>query len=294
MKPAAVPRPRPRRPAGWLPALLLVAAGLALLYGPVVRDLVGAWTAIPYNSHGFVVVAWSAWLIWSARPRSGPAAFAGEGAGLAVAGAGLAVLGLAHALDSLTLAALSLPIVLGGLGRLALGRDAFRPLIFPVASLALMAPLPTGAVPALSWQLQGIATSFTTLVLGALAVPFSRDGMFIRLDSAIVHVSEACNGLRFLMAMLVLGVAFAWAAGRALADRMLMVALALAAGIAGNLVRVSTTTVLVHLYGPSASEGLFHNLFGKGVYLVVVSLFFLSVLFMSRYGSFPPFRRSLA
>ena len=299
MRPLAVARQRARHGIAWLPALAGVAVVLALLYGSVLRELVAVWYHVAYSSHGFLVTAWSVWLIVTARPRVVGEALHRDPVGLAVTSAGLAMLALAHVLASLTLAALSLPVVLGGLGRWALGREGFRPLVFPVASLALMAPLPPSVIPPLSWQLQRLATWFTALVLTALDIPFSREGMFIRLDSAIVHVSEACNGLRFLMAMLVLGVAFGWAAGRAIADRAFVIGLALAAGIAGNLVRVSSTAVLVHFWGPGASLGLFHNLFGKAVYLVVVVLFFLAVLWLSRRGASPtpgaserPFRRS--
>ena len=288
MKPVAVAPRRPPPGIGWLSALAgALVVLLAALYGPVLRDLVDVWYRVPYSSHGFLVALWSVWLIVSARRHVAAQPLRRDPIGLAVAAAGLAVLAFAFALDSLTLAALSLPVVLGGLGRFALGRDGFRPLLFPVASLALLAPLPPSAVPPLSLQLQHLAAWFTGGVLAALTIPFWRDGVFIHLHSAIVHVSEACNGLRFLMAMLVLGVAFAWAAGRTVADRLLVVGLALAAGIAGNLVRVSSTTVLVHFWGPGASLGLFHNLFGKAIYLGVLGGFFLIVLWISRRHASP-------
>jgi exosortase len=277
-RPVAVARPRARRGFAWAPAVAGVTVALALLYGPVLRDLVRVWLNVPYYSHGFLVAPWSLWLILSARSRVTAHPFHRDPLGLAIAVGGLAMLAFAHALDSLTLAALSLPVVLGGLGRFALGREGFRPLVFPVASLALMAPLPSSVLPSLSWWLQHLAASFTSVVLTVMDIPFSRDGVFIHLESAIVHISEACNGLRFLMAMLVLGVAFGWAAGRGVADRLFVVGLALAAAIVGNLVRVSGTTVLVHFWGPPAALGLFHNLFGKAVYLGIGGLFFLVVL----------------
>lgn len=278
MKALAVARQRVRHGFGWLPALAGVLAALVLLYGPVLRELVGVWYRVPYYSHGFLVAPWSAWMMVTARPPLATVASHRDPIGLGFVAVGLAVLALAHVLDSLTLAALSLPVVLGGLGRFVLGREAFRPLIFPVATLGLMAPLPPSVLPPLSWQLQQLATTFTAGVLSVLDIPFTREGVFLHLNTAIVHVSEACNGLRFLMAMLVLGVAFGWAAGRGVADRALVIALGLGAGVAGNLIRVSSTTVMVHFWGPAASSGLFHNLFGKAVYLAVVVLFFLIVL----------------
>jgi len=266
-------------PARWRHAALLA---LAFLYGPVLRDLVGVWYRGNYYSYGFLIAPLSAWMMVRARPALAVAAPLRDPLGLALTVAGLATLALGHALDSLTLAALSLPVVLGGLGCFVLGRAGVRPLVFPLATLALMAPLPPSAVPPLSWQLQNLAARFTAAVLSALDIPFSRDGVFVHLESVIVHVSEACNGLRFLLAMLVVGMAFAWAASHRLVERSVVILLGLAAAIGGNLVRVSSTAVMVHWWGPSASEGLFHSLFGKTVYCAVVVLFFLTVRGLSR------------
>ena len=57
--------------------------------------------------------------------------------------------------------------------------------------------------------------------------------------------------------------------------RVLVVAVALVAAVAANVLRVSATTVLVHHWGPAASQGLFHELFGKAVYLAVLAAFLL-------------------
>ena len=252
--------------------------GLALLYGAAFRDLVSLWATVPYYSYGVLVPLWSAWLAASARSRVAAVPFRRDGTGLPLVAAGLAALAFAAALESLTLAVLSLPVVLTGLGRFALGREAFRPLAFAVAFLGLMAPLPSGLVPPLSLSLQHLAAWFTEGVLTALAIPFGRDGVFIHLQPVTVHVSEACNGLRFLLAMAVLGVAFGWTTRRGPACRLAVLALALGAAIVANLIRVAGTTVLVHFFGPSASLGLFHYLFGKTIYLATLGAVFLLVL----------------
>lgn len=283
--PAAPAKHRAGHGIAWLPPALGVTVGLAVLYGPAIRDLVAIWITNPYYSYGVLVPLWSAWLAASARPRVAAIRAAGQAGrsrrdrtGLIVVAIGLAGLAFAGAHDSLTLAVLSLPVVLTGLGRFALGREAFGPLAFPVAFLTLMTPLPPAAIPALSFHLQHLAAWFTQGVLTALAIPFTRDGIFIHLRQATVHVSEACNGLRFLLAMAVLGVAFGWTTGRGPACRMVIFGVSIAAAIAANLVRVSVTSVLVHVWGPAASTGLFHHVVGKTIYLATVASVFLLVL----------------
>jgi exosortase len=269
---------RARVVVGWLGPILGATAVLALIYAPVVRELVTVWSTIPYYSYGFLVPPWSAWLALSARSRVAAVPARRDPRGVPIVAAGLATLALASWLGSLTLAVLSLPVVLLGLGRFTLGREAFAPLVFPVAFLALMAPLPPSVLPVLSEHLQHLAAWFTGGVLTALDIPFAREGVFIYLRPVTVHVSEACNGLRFLLAMAVLGVAFGWTTDRGPACRLLVLILTLAAAIAANWVRVSGTTVLVHFWGPAASIGLFHNLFGKAIYLVTTGVVLFAVV----------------
>lgn len=251
---------------------------LAVLYGPVFRDLLTLWSHVPYYAYGVLVPVWSAWLAFGARGRVVALPLRREPAALLVVAAGLATLAGAASLRDLTLAILSLPVVLIGLGWFALGREAFRPLVFPVAFLALMTPLPPALLPVLSIHLQGLATSFTTAVLTALGIPFVREGVYIHLRAVAVHVSEGCNGLRFLLAMVVLGVAFGWTTRRGVGVRVLLVAVATVTAIAANLVRVAGTTVLVDAWGPAAAVGLFHNLFGKSIYLVALGAFVLLIV----------------
>jgi exosortase len=267
-----------RHVVGWLGPALAVVAALVLLYAPVVRDLIAVWSTVPYYSYGFLVPPWSAWLVVAARSRVAALPVRRDVTGLAIAAAGLGVLALAGTRGNLTLAVLSLPVVLTGLGRFALGREAWAPLAFPVGFLALMAPLPPALVPPLSERLQQLAAWAAAGGLSVLGIPFWRDGVYIHLASAVVHISEWCNGLRFLLAMAVLGVAFGWTTDRGPAVRLLVFALAVSAAIVANLVRVASTTVLVHFWGPVASIGLFHSVFGKAIYLVTLGLVLLAVL----------------
>ena len=252
-----------------------MAVVLAVLYGSTLRELISLWASVSYYSYGALVPIWSGWVAITDRSRVAAIPARRDATGLLLAGSGLAVLAVARANDSLTLATLSLPLVLAGLGRFTLGREAFRPLGFPVAFLALMTPLPPSVIPELSWHLQTLAAWFTDGVLRAVAIPFVRNGVFIHLEPAIVHVSEACNGLRFLLAMAVLGVAFGWTTGRGPLVRVAFLGGALGAAVLANLLRVAGTTVLVQFWGPAAALGAFHSLFGKTIYVLTLGAVFL-------------------
>jgi exosortase len=258
---------------------------VAVAYAPVFRDLIAVWGGDSYASQGFLILLWSAWVAWSARGTITRAEWRLDPAALPVVAAGIALLAFAHARDNLTLAVLSLPVVLLGVGRGLLGGEAFRPLLFPITFLAFMAPLSPEMVTRVSLPLQQLAAGFADLVLAALGIPAGRDGLLIHLRPAVVHVSEACSGLRFLSVMVVLGVGYAWAVRRRLVVRVLVCALAVAAAIGANLVRVAGTVVLVDAYGAQAAEGTVHSLFGKAIYLVALGLFLFGAHRLRRPGT---------
>jgi exosortase len=264
--------------------LLLVGGlvGVVVVYGFVFRDLLTLWINNPYYSYGPLVPLWSAWLVATTRVRLATPRIEGDLGGLFLVTGGLSALALAGRHESLTLATLSLPLVLAGIARIALGRDGFARLRFPLAFLALMTPLPPAVMRALSHELQSLAAASTSAVLTVLGIPFARDGLFVHLQGTTVHISEGCNGLRFLLATAVLGVALGWATRQGMAHRLLLLGIGVGAAIAANLVRVSATAVAVHAWGPAAAVGLPHLTFGKAVYLVALGFVGLVALRLRR------------
>lgn len=256
----------------------VVAFLIAALYAPVLRDLAGVWLSVPYYSYGVLVAPFSGYLVWESRAalRGGPSPRAREG--LAVTALGLALLAAGFHAGSLALQTVSLPLVAGGLSLFALGRERSRPLAFPLAFLVFMAPLPAAAIAWLSPPLQLLAAWSTEQALVALDIPVARDGLFLYLRAITLHVSEACNGLRFLFAMIVLGVAFAWATQRRPRARALVVVLAVAMAVLANVVRVATTALLAHGWGAQAATGFFHLAYGKVVYAALLAPFVLATV----------------
>jgi exosortase len=100
----------------------------------------------------------------------------------------------------------------------------------------------------------------------------------------ILLVTEACNGLRFLLAMAVIGVAVAWASQQGWWGRLAVVALALATGVLANMLRVLVTAVLAHLFGAQAAMGTLHVAYGKAIYLLMLVPFGMAVLGLRRAG----------
>jgi len=265
-------------------AAVTVGAAVLTLYLPVLRDLVGVWLLVPYYSYGFVVPLFSAYLAWDVLEADahGDEAAQSEPSGFVMMAAGLATLGVGIAAGSLTLRALSLPVVLMGLALATLGAVPARRLAFPIGFLVFMAPLPDGVLPALSLPLQQLAAVVSEHALRLLGVPVTRADLFLVLPSVTLHVTEACNGLRFLFAMIVIATAFAGTTQRYWRGAAVLVVAGVVLAIVANLGRVIGTGIMAELWGARAAMGISHLVWGKVVYGLALVPFVALVLFMRR------------
>jgi exosortase len=264
-------------------ASVVLGAAVVALYLPVLRDLFGVWVHGTYYSYGPLVPLFSAYLAregWTASTADG--APETQPAGFLLTAAGLVVLAVGQDLGSLTLRALSLPVVLMGLVVGMVHAALARRLAFPIGFLIFMAPLPDGAVAGLSLPLQQLAAFVAEHVLRALGVHVVRDGLFVAIPSVTLHVTEACNGLRFLFAMLVIGTAFAGTMPQRPLRRVALVVGAVLLSILANLARVTGTGVMAELWGARAAVGLIHVIWGKVVYAAALVPFAGLVLLMRR------------
>jgi len=266
-------------------ALAVLGAAIVSLYVPVLRDLVGVWLDVTYYSYGFVVPLFSAYLAWDtmrahARQTHATGARPLDAWGLLVIVVGVAVLAIGVTAESLTLRALSLPVVLLGVARALGGPALARSLAFPIGFLVFIAPLPDGTLPALSLPLQRLAADVAEQALRALGVSVTRHDLFLQLPSVTLHVTDACNGLRFLLAMIVIGVAFAATTQRGVTRRSVVVVSAIAIALLANFVRVTGTGIMAELWGPGAAIGLPHIVWGKVVYALALVPFAAVVLWL--------------
>jgi exosortase len=252
----------------WLARLGALALA-TLVVADVARDLREAWTGSPYATHGPLVglfAAYAAWRLRAALPPEHwrlrlPAALAGV--------VTVAALAAGHTMGSLSLRAAALPLTVVTITLLVYGRTGVRVLAFPLAFLVATVPLPAGVLAMLSSVSQQAAAAVAHRALDLGGVPVVRDGLTLHIGRVDLEVTEACNGLRFLFASVIVGVAIAWALPRRRpAERVFVVVLALLAGLAANLVRVTGTAMLAWVE-PAAVIGTPHLIFGKAVYLAV-------------------------
>jgi exosortase len=245
-----------------------LALSFGFLYRGVATKLVHDWATDGNYSHGFLIVPIAAFVAWQRRealrtvtPR--PTAF-----GLAVILGSLAVLAAGVLGAELFLTRVSIIGVLAGTILFMFGWQSLRILVFPLAFLLLMIPIPAIVFNQIAFPLQILASRAGEVTLTALQIPVLREGNVIVLSNTTLEVAEACSGIRSLVSLLTLAIIYGhFAEGRVWA-RVVLALASIPVAVVANGARVAGTGVAAHYVGPEAAQGFFHVFSGWLVFLV--------------------------
>jgi exosortase D (VPLPA-CTERM-specific) len=247
--------------------LLLVI--LLVLYAPVLAGLVRQWWSDPNYSHGFLIPLLSAFWVWQRRSRlAASRSTGGSWVGLPVLGAGIAMLTLGDIAAELFLTRTSLIVILAGLVLLLVGREIFRRVAFPLAYLLFMVPLPATIFYAVAFPLQRLAAENAAWTLDLIGVPALLDGNVIHLSEMSLGVTEACSGIRSLISLLALTVAWAYLTLSSRWAQVVLVVATVPVAVAANAARVVATGLIGQIFGIEYASGFFHGFSGWAIFLV--------------------------
>lgn len=88
--------------------------------------------------------------------------------------------------------------------------------------------------------------SFSFAALRATGIPVLREGPYFELPTGSWFVAEACSGIEYLSACVMLTVFFAWSMYSSLRKRLLFVAGGIVVGVCGNWLRAYLTMAIAH------------------------------------------------
>jgi exosortase len=255
----------------WLP--ILAALGFAALTWPVWRWLWSEWMSNDYYSHGILIFPISLFLsIQRFRNDTTLVYKPGRGSiyGLIVLAATLA--GYLYFLQNkaLYLAAFAMIGMLAGLIWAIGGTTVIRKLLFPVAYLVLMVPLP-------DWDRVTLPLAlFTGVCSGAIVRFLGLDviivGNAITLPNANLEIGAQCSGVNSLIALTSLMVLVAYLLDGPVWSRIALVLLSIPLAIVGNVLRVATLLFVARAWGAQAAFLFYHDYSGI--------LFFVAVLLL--------------
>lgn len=253
--------------------MLLVTTALLLLFAPVIAGLFVNWYEDPDYSQGFFVPLLAAYLVWRKRHEllRLPMRPSWHGLFIVVGSVGLLFLGTLGA--ELFLTRIALVGTIAGLVVYFLGWPAQRVILFPMAFLLLMIPLPVLVYNQIVFPLQFVASSFATKVLEVLNLfPVLREGNILVLPHNRIEVVEACSGIRSLMSLVTVAVGYGYFAEPNRYLRIALVLLVVPLAVVSNGLRVVGTAMLTYYWGPKAAEGFLHSFSGWVIFIVATCL----------------------
>ena len=259
------------------PAFPIVAGALTLTflwvvawYWPTATEVAGIWWRSDTFAHGLIVLPAFAWLTWRARDRIGdlqPQPVAWMAVPILAAG----LLWLLGSLVSVAAAqhfALFVMLVSAFVG--VLGWKLSRILLFPLAFLFFGVPIGEFLLP----TLMHYTAEFTVWALRLSGVPVYQEGLFFIVPNGSWSVVEACSGIRYLIASLVVGALYAYLNFNSLKRRLLFMLVALAMPIVANWVRAYIIVMLGYLSDNRIAAGVDHLIYGWVFFGVVIFLMF--------------------
>jgi exosortase len=255
----------------WL-LFTLLAVSFMFLYRDVIAKLVTDWTIDENYSHGFLVIPIAVYLAWERRAQFSAAQRNPTWFGLAVAlgSIGLLLGGVLGA-EVFTTEISMLGAITGSVLFLW-GWSHLRVMMFPIAFLILMIPLPAIIFNQITFPLQLLASQFGEKALELARIPVLREGNVIHLANTSLAVAEACSGIRSLISLLTLGVVYAYFTDSRGWVRSALVIATVPIAIVTNGFRVAGTGVAAHYYGSAAADSFFHTFSG---WLIFVSAFLI-------------------
>ena len=258
--------------------LRALAAGFLVLAAPTLRRLATTVWASDEQSHGPVLLAAAAWLMWQqrgallalpARPARWPSM------------ATLLVSLLAYLVGrSQEVAQLEVGALIGVLVGLLLmlrGWAGVRGSLLPLFVLLFIVPLPGVLVQTATIPLKTAVSVAAEALLHAAGYPVARAGVILAIGQYQLLVADACAGLTSMFTLEALGLAYVQhlAGGDepvSARHRAWLAALILPISFLANVVRVVVLVLVTYHFGDAAGQGFVHGFAGVVLFTVALLL----------------------
>jgi EpsI family protein len=248
-----------------LPALFLLSAAAFL---SVLPPYLALWSEQPYT-HGLLVAAATAWLVW--RERDGFHSGEGSRSPFIVLTTSASLVWLVATIaDVRALILASVPLVLLGWSGAAFGSRPVHRLL-PVAALFLLAvPVWEVTIPVL----QQLTVWVSGAAVRALGISAVIEGSDIRIQSGTFLIEGGCAGLNYLMAGLSVSGIYALVFSHGWPARALIVGLGAGLAVVSNWVRVASLIVIGQMTSMESALMNEHLAYGWVIFAVGQLVFF--------------------
>jgi exosortase len=242
------------------------------IYAPVIKDLVMQWWSDANYGHGFFVPLFSFFVLLRERERWTRVDIKPNNFGFLVMLAAVSFLLFGSLGAELFTSRVSLLVLIAGMILFLAGWGMFRAVSFPLGYLIWMIPIPAIIYNQITFPLQLIASQLASSLLEVFHVPVLRDGNILVLGNYSLEVVEACSGIRSLMTLMALAVAYGCLVSSRPWVRYLLAAVMLPIAIFTNAFRIVLAGGLAHRFGPVAAEGFLHEFSGWAIFVIALIL----------------------
>ncbi len=257
---AEVVRSRP-----WRVALGVTVAAVVFGFAGVIRELVTLWATKADYSHGFLLVPFIAYLLWTRRDLFPDTIRWPDpwGVPLLIVAAALLVGADRVNKGREFLMGVALVLAFAGVVVLFVGRRglgwAWPALLFPPFAFQL----PFRVEQTLGARLQGFATDAGNFVFQLLGLASYTEGNVIVIGDTKLFVDEACGGLSMLLTFVALTAAIAVLyRSRPVIDRVMLFASAVPIALLCNVVRITVTGLVYWMGWERLGNLVVHDLAG--------------------------------
>jgi len=267
-------------------ALALSGLALCLLFRHDVADMASIWWNSSTFNHCLIILPIIGWLVWNRKDELAQLTPSVSLLGLLFVGLGAVGWLLGEAAGVALARHLGVVLMLQGSVVTLLGKAVARGLLFPLLYALFLVPFGEEFVP----FLQSITAELSMVLLGLFGLPAHIEGVFITTPSGYFEVAEACSGVKFLIAMIALGVLTASLCFKSWWKRGLFLAICIVVPILANGIRAFATIYIADTNGIEFAESFDHVLYGWFFFaFVIVAVLALGWKFFDREIDEPAF-----
>ena len=250
------------------------------------------WLNSADNSHGLLVPLVSLYFAWQSRSSLKIAETTNSIWGLFIMVASFCIYLLSNLGGIAFLSRVMIVSSLAGLILFNWGPKVMKILLFPVLFLLFMVPLPESVIGSVAFPLQLFATKVSEGIIQAFSIPTYCEGNMLYFVQTQLEVAEACSGIRSVMAMAMLGVVFTYSLKNGWGKKVVLILSIIPIAMAANIVRISGTGILAHVWGDKVAQGFLHEFSGLAVFIFGLVVFFLENYLLNKLFK-PPLNRIL-
>jgi exosortase D (VPLPA-CTERM-specific) len=252
--------------------LLAILPLLVGIYYLIVPDMVLDWYRDENYSHGFLVPLIAGYFLWQRWPGLKDQEIKPDRLGIVVVILGLLQLVLGWLATEYFTMRSSMLLLAVGCVLFWFGWEVLKKMSLPIGFCIFMVPIPYIIYDMVAFPLKLFVTKVSVALLGLAGVVVMREGNIIVFPATTLEVADACSGIRSLISLLALAVAFAFFVQTSNTRRWIIIASAVPIAIATNSLRVIGTGFLAQWWGAKAAEGFFHEFAGMMVFVLAMVL----------------------